>query len=575
MSLSTEKAYEILSLPLGSSKDAIEQSYKKLAVKWHPDKYASTNRTHEAFKKFKSVNIAFRKLMHNGRDDIDISLHEMFEQYRQVFHGDNKKNLKLNSLNNNDTNNNNSTAQNNNSNKNQNKTELNGGNRVKHSQNHAFGNELNLNLINKSNTGVSTYKTRLVNDRNNNNEENYENSAENTLLAKSRAKPLALKGNELAKQGEFTKAIEKYTEAIKMDPSDHRLYVNRSYCYDKLNHFLEALIDAEKAISIDPTWPKGYFRKGRALFGLKMYKDAEEAYEKVLDNENIEDPELEEELYKIRVLQLQEMGFSKSQSENAIKNYGTVQNSLESILMYPDNDKSNESCSDLENNELDFNENDSDNSDRYNNKESFKLITNFKIKSNHSTTSTSSSNYSSHESTSANVNSNNSHKNSSELQHVSTSLWIGNVDSSVTESELVDLFTPFGSLANVRCLPEKFCAFVNFKLKEDAAKAMHALQGKILEGQRLLIKYPDNPNTAALVIGSKSQTIKVEPKKVVIVEKPVVVKKKEPIDQSKVSGPVNGNECYFWRTTGCLYGDKCHYEHIKKNKGIDKKPWHK
>jgi hypothetical protein len=51
------------------------------------------------------------------------------------------------------------------------------------------------------------------------------------------------------------------------------------------------------------------------------------------------------------------------------------------------------------------------------------------------------------------------------------------------------------------------------------------------------------------------------------------LKKKEISD--KLTGPVNGNECYFWRTTGCLYGDKCHYEHIKKNKGIDKKPWHK
>ena len=44
---------------------------------------------------------------------------------------------------------------------------------------------------------------------------------------------------------------------------------------------------------------------------------------------------------------------------------------------------------------------------------------------------------------------------------------------------------------------------------------------------------------------------------------------------SKLTGPVNGNECYFWRTTGCLYADKCRYEHIKKNKGCDKKPWHK
>lgn len=78
---------------------------------------------------------------------------------------------------------------------------------------------------------------------------------------------------------------------------------------------------------LEPLWPKGYFRKGRALFGLKvtyflliqlvnfkeiylffdiqMYKEAEESYEKVLEIESIDDPELEEELFKTRVLQLQ------------------------------------------------------------------------------------------------------------------------------------------------------------------------------------------------------------------------------------------------------------------------------
>ena len=50
MAISTEKAYEILNLPLGSSKDAIEQSYKKLAVKWHPEKYSTPKNTHEALK---------------------------------------------------------------------------------------------------------------------------------------------------------------------------------------------------------------------------------------------------------------------------------------------------------------------------------------------------------------------------------------------------------------------------------------------------------------------------------------------------------------------------------------------
>jgi RNA recognition motif-containing protein len=58
----------------------------------------------------------------------------------------------------------------------------------------------------------------------------------------------------------------------------------------------------------------------------------------------------------------------------------------------------------------------------------------------------------------------------------STSLWIGNVDPNVTEEVLYSMFSAYGQLANVRCLPEKYCAFVNFKIKEEAFKAMQNLQ---------------------------------------------------------------------------------------------------
>ena len=58
-------------------------------------------------------------------------------------------------------------------------------------------------------------------------------------LLKSKAKGLAIKGNELAKQGEFRKAIERFSEALRYDGSDHRLYGNRSYCFDKVGMFRE------------------------------------------------------------------------------------------------------------------------------------------------------------------------------------------------------------------------------------------------------------------------------------------------------------------------------------------------
>jgi len=37
-----------------------------------------------------------------------------------------------------------------------------------------------------------------------------------------------------------------------------------------MSQYEKALQDADVAISLAPDWPKGYFRRGRALAGLKV-----------------------------------------------------------------------------------------------------------------------------------------------------------------------------------------------------------------------------------------------------------------------------------------------------------------
>lgn len=61
-------------------------------------------------------------------------------------------------------------------------------------------------------------------------------------------------GNHFFKNGEWAKAVERYTESIKRNEDDPRAYSNRAACYTKLMAFQEALKDCEKCIQLDPTF---------------------------------------------------------------------------------------------------------------------------------------------------------------------------------------------------------------------------------------------------------------------------------------------------------------------------------
>ncbi|KAJ1838543.1 hypothetical protein LPJ57_011097, partial [Coemansia sp. RSA 486] len=57
------------------------------------------------------------------------------------------------------------------------------------------------------------------------------------------------------------------------------------------------------------------------------------------------------------------------------------------------------------------------------------------------------------------------------------SLWVGNVDPSLSSQDLVAIFGKYGRVESLRLLPDKECAFVNFMRVEDAIHAkkdMHA-----------------------------------------------------------------------------------------------------
>jgi len=79
-----DKYFKILEIPNNSSKDDIRKSYKKLAIKWHPDK--NINNKEVAEEKFKHIAEAYEILMDDDkRNKINFNSNPMSTNFRDPF----------------------------------------------------------------------------------------------------------------------------------------------------------------------------------------------------------------------------------------------------------------------------------------------------------------------------------------------------------------------------------------------------------------------------------------------------------------------------------------------------------
>ncbi|XP_072338305.1 small glutamine-rich tetratricopeptide repeat-containing protein alpha-like isoform X2 [Scyliorhinus torazame] len=99
----------------------------------------------------------------------------------------------------------------------------------------------------------------------------------------SKAEQLKTEGNEQMKVENYQSAVDYYSKAIELNPSNAVYYCNRAAALSKLGNYTGAVQDCEKAIAFDPSYSKAYGRMGLALASLNKYSEAVDYYKKALE----------------------------------------------------------------------------------------------------------------------------------------------------------------------------------------------------------------------------------------------------------------------------------------------------
>ncbi|XP_040890092.1 mitochondrial import receptor subunit TOM34 [Toxotes jaculatrix] len=87
-----------------------------------------------------------------------------------------------------------------------------------------------------------------------------------------KAQTLKEEGNALVKKGEHKKAIEKYSQSLKHNPTEVTTYTNRALCYLSVKQYRDAVRDCDEALMIDSSNIKALYRRAQAYKELKDVK---------------------------------------------------------------------------------------------------------------------------------------------------------------------------------------------------------------------------------------------------------------------------------------------------------------
>ena len=98
-----------------------------------------------------------------------------------------------------------------------------------------------------------------------------------------------LEGNYFASKGEYQRALNAYSEAIKRDSTFVEAYQNRGYLKYVIQDFQGAISDFDKMYTLNPYSYASYELRGMARFKLRDFRGAVDDYTKVIDSSMIND----------------------------------------------------------------------------------------------------------------------------------------------------------------------------------------------------------------------------------------------------------------------------------------------
>ncbi|KAI1453476.1 hsc70 cochaperone [Annulohypoxylon moriforme] len=102
---------------------------------------------------------------------------------------------------------------------------------------------------------------------------------------KAEAEDLKARGNRAMASKDYPTAIDMYTSALSLHPSNAIYLSNRAAAYSAAKDHASARADAEAAVKVDPKYTKAWSRLGLARFALGDAKGSMEAYKQGIEYE--------------------------------------------------------------------------------------------------------------------------------------------------------------------------------------------------------------------------------------------------------------------------------------------------